>query len=158
MYTKENLLVNKIAAKKSVKPELNCIAFYKNRTVATDSFRLMEVPTKDDVELADDIDMRLADTVKMPAGHVAIDEPIGYRVAGTYPDVDTVMERSGQGEFIELNLNGKLFGELLVQMSKMNKYGKVTVKVPTEKGRAIMLEAPYLKDKPAKGLMMPMAG
>lgn len=155
MYTKENLLVAKIAAKKSVKPELNCIAYYGNRTVATDSFRLMEVPTEEG-EAETKPTMCLADTAKMPPTVLKVYEPLGYRVAGTYPDIDQVLKEDKNEEYVEVSVNGKLFGELLIQMSKLNKFGQVKMRVPKTKYKAIRLEAPYLKDKPARGLMMPM--
>ena len=160
MITKENLLVAKIAAKKSIKPELGCIAFYGDRTVATDSFRLMEVPVTDGVALDEPI-LMLADTVKIPKGYVGIDEPNGYRVAANYPDVDVVMNRDEETEYVELSVNGVMFGELLQQMGKLNKFAQVRLKIPVEKLKAIRLEAdcahlPKSDTRKARGLMMPM--
>lgn len=44
-YNKHNLAVKSFASKSLVKPELNAVLFRKDRTVATDSFRLIEVTT-----------------------------------------------------------------------------------------------------------------
>lgn len=160
MITKENLLVAKIASKKSIKPEMNCIAFYGDRTIATDSFRLMEVPVKDG-EKYDEPILMLADTVKMPAGMVGLEEPTGYRVAAKYPDVDRVIDGDAGVEYVEFSINGKMFGELLTQMGKLNKFQQIHVRVPTTPYRAIHLEAkcdhlPKNDKRKARGLIMPM--
>jgi len=43
MYNKLNLEVGKVASKSFIKPGLTAIAFYDDRTVATDSFRMIEI-------------------------------------------------------------------------------------------------------------------
>lgn len=160
MITKENLLVAKIAAKKSIKPEMNCIAFYGDRTIATDSFRLLEVPVINGEKYEEPI-MMLADTVKIPKGMIGIEEPTGYRVAGKYPDVDRVIDGDKHLEYVEVSINGKMLGELLSQMGKLNKFCTVKMKIPTTPYRAIQLEAkcdhlPKNDERKARGLMMPM--
>ena len=156
MYKKEHLLVAKIASKNSLKKELNCIAYRGDKVVATDSFRMMEVPVEDGVAL-EKPDLRIASSAKMPAGYLMVDEPLGLELkdADKYPDTDVVMKSSAEGEFVTFNVNGKLFGELLMQMAKLNNFGQVTVKVPTTPYKAIMLESKF-GDLTAKGLMMPM--
>jgi len=161
MYTKNHLLVAKIASKSLIKPELACIAYYGDKVVATDSFRMLEVPVEGGVAL-EKPELRLASSAKMPAGFVKVDEPLGIKPvnAGKYPDMDLVKKIHNEGEFVTINVNGKLFGELLMQMAKLNKYNKVTLRVPITAYRAIMLEAPMGKiinsDIKATGLMMPM--
>lgn len=160
MITKENLLVAKIAAKKSIKPEMKCIAFYGDRTIATDTFRLMEVPVKEG-EKYDEPILMLADTVTIPKGMEGMEEPTGYRVAAKYPDVDRVIDGDKHLEYVEVSINGKMFGELLTQMGKLNKFCTVKIKVPTTPYRAIHLEAkcdhlPKSDERKARGLIMPM--
>jgi len=160
MYTKDHLLVAKIASKSLIKPELACIAYYGDRVIATDSFRMMEVPVVDGVALKEP-ELRLASSAKMPAGVLKVEEPLGVKPtnAGEYPSMEYVMKTHNQGEFVTLKVNGKLFGELLTQMAKLNKYGTVILRVPVMAGRAIMLEAPMgdiKSDIKATGLMMPM--
>lgn len=45
LYNKHNIAVAKFAAKNDIIPELAGVLFMKDKTVATDSFRLMEVST-----------------------------------------------------------------------------------------------------------------
>lgn len=45
LYNKHNLAVAKIAATSNLRKELTCVAFFKDKTVATDAFRLIEVST-----------------------------------------------------------------------------------------------------------------
>lgn len=164
MYTKQHLLVAKIASKSFIKPELACIAYYGDKVIATDTFRMLEIPVEDGVALAEP-DLRLASSAKMPVGFLKVDEPLGVkpRSAGKFPDTTFVTKKMSEGEFITLKVNGKLFGELLTQMSKLNKYGTVTMRVPIVEletaNRAILLEAPMgdiNKGLKATGLMMPI--
>lgn len=161
MIKKENLLCAKIASKNSIKPELKCIAFYGDRTVATDSFRLIEIPVACGKKQKEPI-LMYADTVKIPKGQIGIEEPAGQIVHGRYPDVDVVMDRDADIEFVTISVNGALLGELLTQMSKLNKFRRVTMHIPMERLRAIKLEAecdhiPKDDKRKARGLIMPMS-
>jgi DNA polymerase III sliding clamp (beta) subunit (PCNA family) len=51
MYNKHNLAIAKIASKSSVRPELSGVYFTKDETVATDSFRLIEITTPKDCDI-----------------------------------------------------------------------------------------------------------
>lgn len=51
MYNKHNLAVAKIAMKGDLKPELASVYFTNNHTVATDSFRLIEISVPDNVDI-----------------------------------------------------------------------------------------------------------
>lgn len=160
MYTKDHLLVAKIASKNLIKPELACIAYYGDKVVATDTFRMLEIPVEGGVALKEP-DLRLASSAKMPAGILKVAEPLGVKPvdAGDYPKMDYVKKIHNEGEFVTVNVNGKLFGELLTQMAKLNRYGKVTLRVPLTAHKAIMLEAPMgdiNSDIKATGLMMPL--
>jgi len=160
MYTKDHLLTAKIASKTSVKLELTCIAYYGDKVIATDSYRMLEIPVEDGVAL-DKPDLRIASSAKMPHGFITVDEPLGVKLpnAGEYPDINSVMKTMREGEFTTISVNGKLFGELLMQMAKVNESGKVTLRVPVAPEKAIILEAPIGKvtsDIKATGLMMPL--
>ena len=160
MYTKDHLLTAKIASKSVIKPELACIAYYGDKVIATDSFRMLEVPVEGGVALKEP-DLRLASSAKMPAGFLKVEDPLGMKPvnAGKYPDMDLVKKIHNEGKIVTINVNGKLFGELLTQMAKLNRYGKVTLRVPMAEYKAIMLEAPMgdiNRDIKATGLMMPL--
>ena len=45
LYNKNNLNVSKIVSKNDIKPVLATVAFFKDKTVATDSYRLIEIST-----------------------------------------------------------------------------------------------------------------
>jgi len=160
MYTKDHLLTAKIASKSLIKSELACIAYYGDKVIATDTFRMLEVPVEGGVALKEP-DLRLASSAKMPAGFLKVEDPLGMKPvnAGKYPDMDLVKKIHNEGKIVTINVNGKLFGELLTQMAKLNRYGKVTLRVPMAEYKAIMLEAPMgdiNSDIKAKGLMMPL--
>jgi len=160
MYTKDHLLTAKIASKSLIKPELACIAYYGDKVVATDTYRMLEIPVEGGVALKEP-DLRLASSAKMPAGFLKVEDPLGMKPAnaGEYPSMDYVMKTHNEGEFVTVNVNGKLFGELLTQMAKLNKYNKVTLRVPMTAYKAIILEAPMgniNSDIKATGLMMPL--
>ena len=160
MYTKDHLITAKIASKSLIKSELACIAYCGDKVIATDTFRMLEVPVEGGLALKEP-DLRLASSAKMPAGFIKVEDPLGMKPVneGKYPDMDLVKKIHNEGKFVTINVNGKLFGELLTQMAKLNRYEKVTLRVPTAEYKAIMLEAPMgdiNSDIKATGLMMPL--
>lgn len=169
MYTHKNLLPTKVASKTSIKPELRSIAFYGDRTIATDSFRLLEVSAsgaKHEPKLLP-ADAFKATTISKKTIKFDLDEI--ERTTGTtpnphanYPDVDIIMKEDQDVEYATVKVNGKLLGELLVQMGKISKYGEVEMKVPINHAhKPVHL---YNHDgnpnqderQTAHGLMMPM--
>lgn len=53
LYNQLNLDVGKIASKSEIKPEFACVYFTKQKTVATDSYRLLEVTVPEDCDAED---------------------------------------------------------------------------------------------------------
>lgn len=53
LYNKHNLAVAKIASKSDCRPEISGVFFTKNATVATDSFRLIEISCPSDLSVDD---------------------------------------------------------------------------------------------------------
>lgn len=141
MYNHNNLLPAKIASKSSIKPEMQSVAFYGNRTIATDTFRLLEVstPFSDPAEAHAPaiIDSKLFKATTIPKKTLNFDlaeiEKATKTVANpniNYPDVDQIMSEKPDVEYASIKINGELLGELLVAMSKINKFGVVELKVP----------------------------
>lgn len=137
MYNHHNLLTNKIASKSSIKPELSCIAFYGNRTVATDSFRLLEVSAtgkKHEPKLLPARDIK-ANTIPKALVKFDLDviEGVTNQTANSdwqFPEIDGLMKEDPNVEYATVRVNGQLLGELLTQMSKMNKFKAVDIKIP----------------------------
>jgi len=136
MYTKHNLLPTKITSKLNLKPELASVAFYGNRTIATDSFRLLEVSAFGDAHEPVIIHKEQLKSFKPDKKQLQFSEsdinatPITDRM---YPDVDKIMKEDADEDYTTVTVNGALFGELLMQMAKMNRSGVVTIKVPNKK-------------------------
>lgn len=181
MYTKHNLLPIKITAPNQIKPELASVAFYGNRTIATDSFRLLEVSAFGEAHeptlmLRDTLKTYKLKTYKTEKGQIKftekdIEEKTGHNLSeqatapfGMYPDVDKIMSESPDEEYATIKVNGALFGELLSQMAKMNKFSMVEIKIPTQKKYSPIhvytnSHKPHeAENQTAHGLMMPING
>lgn len=168
MYNKLNLAITKIASKSSIKPVLASVAFYGNRTVATDSFKLVEMSAPGEAHEPVMISAKhLKDTLKMGAKDELSLEEIKTRTAaveGTnmfdtgYPDVDQVLDNAFKREDdIKIHLNGKYMAEVADILSKLSKFQKVTMSVSPHPSRAITFVAEDHKTgQKARALLMPM--
>ena len=173
MYNKHNIAGAKFASKKSIKPEMGSVAFYGNRTIATDSFRLLEVSAEGEAhepkllpakEVARLVKLRKLGKLDEVIELDRIEQIVGQEAkVMNYPDVDQVLKSAeANPDYIEVNLNGRYLAELALAISKMSPYEAVKMRVPTSPGRPILLYS-YLvkqeKGKPqqaARGLVMPM--
>ena len=146
MYNKNNLLPINITAPNNIRPEFASIAFYGNRTIATDTFRLLEVstPFSNPAEAHEPVLMHRDDIkrAKLPAKTLIFTEADLEALAGIpmnphlqFPDVDKIMSEDTTIEYATIKINGELLGELLLAMSKLNKFKVVELKVP--------INAPY---------------
>lgn len=74
IYNKHNLEVAKVASKSDMKPELACVLFMPDKTVATDTFRLVEMSTHKLDRFGnyphESIDGVVTDKDKMPDGYL----------------------------------------------------------------------------------------
>lgn len=169
MYNKLNLLPAKVASRGAIKRELNCVAFYGDRTVATDTFRALEVEA--DGEKLDKPELYpsgLVKAVKLKAGE-EMHEPSAHGLndvsddVGEYPDVLQIIDRvERDDDCVEVSINGRLLGEMLTLMAKANAYEQVKMRVPKGTGRAVYLYTDATaktgknKAKKMRGLCMPM--
>lgn len=169
MYTKHNLLPAKVVATDRIKPELASVAFYGNRTIATDTFRLLEVSATGDAHepriiFGDYIKVSKFDgkTIKFDLSH--IESVLGQKAEATdrYPDIDRIMAEDTTIEYATVKVNARMLGDLLVQMSKLGKFAEVEMKVPVNQTyKPIHIYAhdsnPNQSERQtAHGLMMPM--
>lgn len=165
MYNKHNLLPLKFVSKLSLKPELASVAFYPNRTIGTDSFRLLEVSSLNPEENS----TRTGTTeptiihkdelkqIKLKKGETTTIPNLPTIEDRTYPDVDIVMKEDLNQAYATIKVDGKLLGEMLVAMATMNPFGQVELRVPVNTPyKAIRLTATDNKTKQvARGLVMP---
>ena len=168
MYNKLNLSVGKVAIKSSIRPELGSIAFYGDRTVSTDSFRLLEVsapgePLKEPVMLSA---KHLKGNLKVsPDQDLDLDEIIkrsgAKPLVASFPEYEKILEPAyKRKDDIKININGKFLAEMLTIMAGTNKFSQVEISIPQSPGHAIVLTAktPTVKGSQqiVRGLVMPM--
>lgn len=123
MYNKENLMAKAIASKSSIKPELGCVAFYGNRTTATDSFRAIEIEAFGEAH----------EPILYQAKMLSVVKPTKYQqlnhtefglvpTEGNYPQIDVIADpafkKKEEGGYRTIGLNAELLGELLTTMAK----------------------------------------
>lgn len=159
MYTKENVTIKNLASKNSIKEELGCIAFYGDRTIATDSFRLIEVEATGEKH----------DPVLYPAkliqpshlkGEFEHDQMGVTPVDAHYPEVDQVINRAfdGKPDMTTMTVDPKLLGETLIAMSKAGaRY--IELSLPKTPGIALVAETYITGKHPQKkvrALVMPI--
>jgi hypothetical protein len=165
MYNHNNLLPAKIASKSGIRAEFASIAFCGNRTIATDTFRLLEVSAEGEATAPAIIDAALFKATTIPKKTLKFElseiEKATNTVANphiNYPDVDQIMGEKAGIEYASIKINGELLGELLVAMSKINKFGIVELKVPLNQAYTpvhIYARTEDLKQN-AHGLCMPV--
>lgn len=173
MYNKLNLAVGKVASKTSIKPELGSIAFYGNKTVATDSFRLLEVSApgaaleepvmlnanhlKGNFKMTPDkermkFDKEYKAAMKQNGFLVELDEikkkSGAEPIEGTFPKYEDILEPAFKREDdIKFSINGKYLAEMLTIMAGTNKFAQVEFSIPQGQGKAIVLTAKTAKTK-----------
>ena len=114
------------SSKASIKPELGGIAFYGNRTVATNSFLLFEVKAEGE---------RLEEPVLLDAKDVKqrvrlgkddkvtldlLEHEYGLKpVEATYPEVDRIIDPAfSQEDYVEVSINGEYLAQIAKILSK----------------------------------------
>lgn len=170
MYNLNNLLPVKVVSKNAIKPELCSLALYGNRTVGTDSWRLLEVsatgtPHEPRIVHGSFIKPSKFDkkVIKFEQDHIEATTGIVANPHCSYPDVDTILKEDTSIEYATVKVNAELLGGLLLAMSKIGKFGEVEMKVPLNQAyKPIHLYAHdgnvvQSERQTAHGLMMPMS-
>lgn len=163
-YNKNNLAVGKVASKSNIKQELACVAFYGNRTVATDSFRLIEMSAggkkkKNPILLHA---KTLNQLVKLGKGESKTLEDIiasarMQTTKGEYPDIDKVLDSAEEQDFVKIKLNGEYLADILDILSKLHSFGTVELFVPKKEYKPMLIKAEsFDKKQKARALLMPM--
>lgn len=166
MYNKNNLLVAKCASKQSLKPELRAVAFCGNRTMATDSFRFLEISADGEAHepkiiQADEV-VRLLKLGKEERVELdRIEQVVGHEARKCdYPDIDSVMKQAeAETEYTEVHINGAYIAEVVAALSNLNKFAGVTMRVPHGKHKPLLFYSYARKNEKEKqtgrGLVMP---
>lgn len=158
MYNKNNLLVHKIASKSSIKPELKSVAFMGDRTIATDSFRVIEMSVPDgQVEETVLID---ADVVgKFKSVPKIFNEVAGelQKVEAMYPDTDEVFKRhENRKDTVTIKINAEYVEQICSIMKHLSKFKDVELTIAKDDPTAaVVFKAGNDKQK-ARALVMPM--
>lgn len=167
MYNKNNFAVGKVASKSTIKPELGCIAFYGDRTVATDSFRLIEMSAtgkKLETPILYEADV-IKKGVKLKKGEtISMMKDIPVKASpwhgDNYPQIDVVLKTLDRAEYVEHVIQAEYLEEILNVLKHVDtRYGRVTLKVPVEQGKAIVITAVNTttgeERQTARALLMP---
>jgi hypothetical protein len=140
-YNTNNLAIHKFTSKSSIRPEFQCVAFYGDRTIATDTFRLVEVSAHGKehppiLHRADDVKNR-----KVKKGEAVEREALQlYPVEAQYPEVDIVLKREFENgnEYTQFTVNGEYLAEIAKMASTLSKHKKITLAVPRDGGTSAL--------------------
>ncbi len=162
MYNKNNLAIAKIASATRIKPELACVAFYGDRTVATDSFRMIEMSADGKRHEPNLVYAEEVKAIKLKKGETigAMDERLAPSIsADGWPNVDIIMGNFKQDDYIEHNIGAGLMEGIMAVMKNVSTIERVTIKVPKEKFKPIIIEAVSDRagdNQKARAFLMPM--
>lgn len=161
MYNKNNIAILKVASKSGGR--FQAVAFYGDRTVATDSFRMVEmsatgkahpVQVRDSYTLKKEVKIKKGETVSLK------DLPDRKPPFGDdFPNVDQVFKQhfdqvDDEERYSTISLNAEYLEQVLALLKNVSKYKTVKISVPTGPGRPVLLRATS-EDQTARALVMP---
>lgn len=164
-YNKNNLAVVTVASKNSFKPELNAVAFYGDRTVATDSFRLIEMSVENGYqtkELKDPVIIKRAnvDRVKLKKDEtIVLDDLRSGTIDGTYPKYTELFDAAEKRDSVEFTVSATYLAEVVKILGKLSPTDAVKISVPKEMTThaPIVVRSGNVKTgQSARALVMPM--
>lgn len=160
MYNKNNLAVGKVASTSKIKPELSCIAFYGDRTVATDSISLIEM-SAEGIRSAEpillDAEQALKTKLKKDQKIALLDIENFLQVHAGYPEVDRVLEEAEKNDSQSIWVNGKYLADVLLVLAKLHPKQQVELLIPKMPNKPLLLKAcTGDKKQRARGLVMPV--
>lgn len=168
MYNKHNIAIAKVASQSEIRPELACIAFYGDRTIATDSFRAIEMSaTGEKKETPILYTRRSLETLKLKKGETVDDETIPVKPAATendYPDMDKVFERTEGKKYATVKVNAKYLADICDILKNLDPFQAITLKIPMDSAyEPVIIEASNARamangeeKQTARALLMPM--
>lgn len=169
MYNKNNIAIRKVASRSSIRPELACVAFYGDRTLATDSFRAVEMSATGKKKGKPDLyTARSLEAVKLKKGETVDDKTMPVKkavgITNDYPNLDEVFKRTEGKPYASVRVNARYLAELCDLLKGLDPYEAITLKVPTESPyQPVIIEAdnsrgPSGKEakQTARAVLMPM--
>ena len=182
LYNKINLSVAKIASKSGSRPEISGVFFTAKHTVATDSFRLVEISVPADKK-PEDVkdamrgvkpfiasgemvkDIKLKDNSEVVAIKHLHDNRIEFlvgenivnvkRIDGEYPDYESIMPTGEPSASVKIN--AKYLSEVLDILGKLGgASNEVVMKIYGKELQMVVVEAGSDKQK-GKGVIMCIA-
>ena len=144
-----------------VSERLPNVAFYGNKVVATDSFRLIEMEADGEAHESVQFPAQMLKAVKIPKGFKMNEDDFKLQpdTESKFPDYMQLSEKWDKEEYIEVCLNGNYLAELCSQLAKLHSHKKVVLRIPKkyidtnpiETGLPIMITGIR-----AKAYLMPM--
>lgn len=171
MINKNNIAIARVCAKSNIKPQLQCVAFYGDRTVATDGFGLIEVSaTGDKREVPILYTAKYLEQVKIKKGEFVDESSLPIQkdtIAGSnYPNVDSIMHYADddQDNYASIMINAEYLGAICAVLKNIHPNSHVTLKVPTGNNLSrpiVLLTQSQLGDsdepkQTARALLMPI--
>lgn len=146
--------VAKFASKSPVRPELACVLSDDIKSVATDSFKLVEISrvTGDKPAIPALYDAQMMKKAKVFTAK-AVEEMRVDIDAGIYPDYEPLLTpRKGDRTMM---VNAKYLSEVCAALSKIEQFGGVTLHIPENPNQAILFTASG-QSHTARAALMPM--
>lgn len=138
-------------------------------TVATDSFRLVEIKNvaPDAPEAIEPVYLegaslkaaKIKNTAEIVKGNGKVfistpDTSVAVKEgANSFPEYEQIFEQVG--DCVEMDVNGKYFSEVLAALSKIHDFEHVTLRIPTKERRPIEVRAKG-NNHEARALVMPV--
>lgn len=158
MYNQNNLKVLKHAGKEvGFSNKLSHVAFYGNRTVATDGFSLVEMSAEGEAHAPVFYPATLLKAVKIPKGTTLSNNDFGltHIERPDYPNVDAVLDEAcNREDDIVIKINATYLINALSTLKDLNRFGYVTLSIPSERGRAVVVKGEGEKQW-GRALVMP---
>ena len=152
MYNKNNLAIHTCASTSGIRQGMTCVAFYGDKTIATDSYSLVQVSAKGEPHAPVLYPANIVKAVKLDK-NAHIDAPyMGIQpLDDFYPEVDKVIKIALQNDKTLIKVNAEYLIKVLKAMKGVSK--TVTIGIPTEPGRPMTIECAH-DGQTATGLVM----
>lgn len=160
MFNKFNFQISKITAKSYIRPEISGVFVQPNRTVATDSFRLIEVErtahgktqgfksfilpkeNAENLSKLDDVGISMIKFNDLP------------KIDGEYPKYKQIMQE--KGKYTSIKLNPKLLKDLIDFYAKFSET-EIEMRVPVNHDSPIFLNGENkITGQKSRGTLMPI--
>lgn len=154
MYNKNNLAIHTCASTSGIRQGLSCVAFYGNRTIATDSYSLVEVSANGEAHAPVLYPAALVKAVKVDKhAHIEENDMHIQPLDDFYPEVDVVIDSARHNEKTFMKVNAEYLIKVLKAMKGVSK--TVIIGIPDEPGRPMTIECAH-DGQTATGLVMPI--